>query len=796
MKKHTRLIALLLCFVLLFSLIGCTSEPEPVPTEPPPTEPPAPSASELYAEARKALDSAQSITLDVEVTTYTTVNGEKYSEQAAQTLSYSGIGTEAFAADMECETLYGIHLEGYDPAKAEDVKIPYREIYVDGTLYVETEEMYKFSAAMDAEAVQKRYVPVVLLDAALYGELTAEEAGENTTLLFADPSAAESWALPEEAELTDASGTVTLDANGAITQMEYTVSYTYGPSEVELEVVSKPCAQSNEITAPKKADSYTVLTDIDAAHLSQRALCMLAQATTTTISYSESIASQAAAYALMKSVQMDLHGRRKDTQSKVETNVTAYAQNGSETHKQVEEFVDGRYTVTQNGGLPSTVPGVSWENMREYISTIIAMTASVPMDYWADVTVTDLGSLYLLEITPSELFGNTVQNTICNALWEDPSFLMNLASNYETKTVSGYLSVDKYTGLPTAGGYAYEGVHTIDGQDYVLSTQYDNSVEAPAPGAYQEITGQMPEEAEPENKATPLFYHVTGADGQEMWLLGTIHVGDERTAYLPAEIRTAFESADALALECNTEAFEQQIEEDEALQAQVAQAYYYTDGTTMEQLLEAEEYARAVQFMKATGNYNENMLVAKPYLWSNAIDQFYLRQGQTLHSDQGVEERLMDWAQELEKPIWEVESSLFQMQMLTGFSQDIQLMLLKGSMETSFRDNWEGTVELYEKWCAGDEAVLREYLAEPVDTSDMTEEELAEYEAYKPLIEEYEKTVGFDRNIGMLNVAIQYLESGDTVFYAVGLAHLLDPENGLVDTLRDAGYKVELVAYQ
>ena len=281
-----------------------------------------------------------------------------------------------------------------------------------------------------------------------------------------------------------------------------------------------------------------------------------------------------------------------------------------------------------------------------------------------------------------------------------------------------------------------------------------------------------------------------------MWLLGTIHVGDERTAYLPAEIRTAFESADALALECNTEAFEQQIEEDEALQAQVAQAYYYTDGTTMEQLLEAEEYARAVQFMKATGNYNENMLVAKPYLWSNAIDQFYLRQGQTLHSDQGVEEWLMDWAQELEKPIWEVESSLFQMQMLTGFSQDIQLMLLKNSMETSFRENWEGTVELYEKWCAGDEAVLREYLAEPVGTSDMTEEELAEYEAYKPLIEEYEKTIGFDRNIGMLNVAIQYLESGDTVFYAVGLAHLLDAENGLVDALREAGYTVELVAYQ
>ena len=73
---------------------------------------------------------------------------------------------------------------------------------------------------------------------------------------------------------------------------------------------------------------------------------------------------------------------------------------------------------------------------------------------------------------------------------------------------------------------------------------------------------------------------------------------------------------------------------------------------------------------------------------------------------------------------------------------------------------------------------------------------ITEYEAYKPLIEEYEKTIGYDRNIGMLEVAKKYLESGDKVFYAVGLAHLLDAGNGLVDALREADYTVELVVYQ
>ena len=155
----------------------------------------------------------------------------------------------------------------------------------------------------------------------------------------------------------------------------------------------------------------------------------------------------------------------------------------------------------------------------------------------------------------------------------------------------------------------------------------------------------------------------------------------------------------------------------------------------------------------------------------------------------------MDWAEELDKEILEVESSLFQIKMLTGFSNDLQLLMLEESMETTARESWEGVWELYELWCAGDEAALREELSDEVDMTDWTEEEIAEYEAEKHLIEEYNKAMSYDRNDGMLQKAIEYLESGDVVFYAVGLAHLLNNVNGLVDTLRDAGYTVELVSY-
>ena len=44
----------------------------------------------------------------------------------------------------------------------------------------------------------------------------------------------------------------------------------------------------------------------------------------------------------------------------------------------------------------------------------------------------------------------------------------------------------------------------------------------------------------------------------------------------------------------------------------------------------------------------------------------------------------------------------------------------------------------------------------------------------------------------MLEVAKGYLDSGKTVFFAVGLAHLLG-DGGLVQALRDAGYTVTLI---
>ena len=162
-----------------------------------------------------------------------------------------------------------------------------------------------------------------------------------------------------------------------------------------------------------------------------------------------------------------------------------------------------------------------------------------------------------------------------------------------------------------------------------------------------------------------------------------------------------------------------------------------------------------------------------------------MRQAYALSSEKGLDNRLIALAKSQNKPIREVESNLFQLKMLTGWSDALAENLLGGTLSTELHLYAADLMELYTMWCEGDEDALKEYMKE--DTSELTAEE-------KLLWEEYNKAMATDRNKHMAEVAIQYLQSGDTVFFAVGLAHVI-AEDGLVNALRDAGYTVELVTY-
>ena len=789
-----RLFAMILACVMLLSLAACggpepttppttapTTQPTTAPTTAPTTEPttaptePEPDPALLYSQAVDSLKGNTNYILQIQSRKTLTVGGEQFQEMSRQTLTYTGYGTDAFRASLTEDLVNG------------NYAIKFVEYFQDGTIFTTVDDTNRFRGDMTAEEYTARLVPLVMLDASLYQKIEYS----NDILSFSEPTAGEAWIVPEYAQLKEARGHATVDDNGMLGTASYDVTYTIGGNEIRYLIdVGIHVAEDITLDDVSDPDGYTKLDYADAPRIIETACGYLSQAyeghslTTTT---AESALSQAGGILRNQVITINSWGTGADYTADVDTSIFLMTAAGEQQLEQVEHFADGVYTISTDGGEAQKNSAVKANNFKSY--TLNALLGNIPdFSMLTNATAEDLGSLYYLELTFSDELPKSICSYICEMFYGDSNLLNDMASEYKTQTMDYYFAVDKYTGLPTAVGYTYEGTHTIDGYGYPLTQQVDQSFDLCSTGAYKELMDDVMTPTEPEEKATPLFYHVTGPNGEEMWLLGTIHVGDARTSYLPQKIYDAFDAADALAVEFDSEAFDKAMEEDEELSDQISGCYFYSDGTTTADHIKDEElYDYALKLLKATGSYNMNAPYAKAYLWSSSIDNYLLTQYRSLSSQQGVDNQLIWRAQDQEKPIYDVESGLFQTQMLTGFSDALQEQLLLESASTDPLESAKATQELFELWCSGDEAALSEYLNKEEDLSELTDEERA-------LIKEYNDAMGPNRNDDMLDVAIGYLESGEVVFYAVGLAHLL-AEDGLVHTLRAAGYTVELVTY-
>ena len=773
MRKPQRLLALLMCLVLLLGLFGCNTvaPTESVPTTPATTDaPPEPSASERYCQAAQPLRNAQDLAINLTTKKTITAGTETFEQKSKQSLILTGIGTDDFTASM------------VEDLTNDDLYNQFTEYYNAGTIYVNIYNAGYFQSEMSEAEYLARFAPAALLDETLYTSISAEQTSAGTTLTFADPSDPESWALPEGAQFSSAGGTAKISSTGELTSTTYTIEYTHGNATVSMEVSAQAEIYKNTaLEAPSTIDNYKKVDSIDALRLYELATLYMYCTDTASSTIQQTIVCQAAGYMQSEDIQMHYSGLGAQHMSQVQYTITS--SNGTSTteiHKQTERFQNGTYTYAIDDGKAAANTQVTWKMMYDYLQD--QYSGNLPaLSYITNVTAEQLGSLIYVEMELNEQWGQDTADDTVALLFEDPDFLNNFASAYRTTASGYYMVLDAATGLPVSAGTNFAGVHTIDGSDYVLRLDSAQTYRIANPDTHEALVG----ETAPENPATPLFYRVTGEAGQTMYLLGTIHVGDARTAFLPDEIYDALNKSDALAVEADVIQHEKDMDTNPELAAQLAAIYINPDGTATKDQLDEDVYAQAIKLLKASGNYNSNVEYMRPYLWSSSIENFYITLG-PLSADKGVDHRLLELAKAQNKQILEVESYLEQLKIFTNFSPALQSMLLEGSLSYTAAEYCANVQSLYEQWCAGDEATLRATMQD--ETTDMTNEELAIYQ-------EYLDAMIIQRNKNMLTVAISYLESGDTVFYAVGLAHLLQ-ENGLVDTLRDAGYTVELVTYQ
>ncbi len=793
MKKRTRAMAWLLCICLALGLLsGCgeTREapaPEPSAAEPTPEPTPEPlDLQAIYAQAAEHLRASTdlkaeySIKRDVSVPNYAAVTQKEttFAEKITRTASYEGLGSEAMRAVVENTIIY-------DTAP----RITEKQIYADGVAYEDLQGALYYCRA-DEQLFLDGQLPLVLLDASLYGKLEGEEADGAVTIRFAEPTAAESWAMPQTAELQEAAGTAIVSAQGQLTGFEYSVSYRYGGLAVSYRVEAKlsvPEELDLSASVPENTKAYESLDNLSVPLMLKRADYLLLNAESVSAVVSKTVASEASGHGIRSMNSLQYLARKTEFLFHEESSGTTMDLNSgkSQTNAYESTYSGGKLTVRDEQGREETEP-ISSADMRSTCTYFLE--AYFPgADSLTDAQVRDAGDYWLIYFTGNEDFGVQTKDLVCTELFEDPTILDTYATAYTTRSCEGYVALEKVSGLPTAMNLDFAGIHTIEGAPYVVRLQLNIGMSLCTADAAEEILDEPIDGPEPEKKPTPVFYEVSDEEGHRMYLFGTIHIGDDRTAYLPQVIWDALDASDALAVEFDTDSFTDRIKDDEELQKQLVQAYYYLDGTTIQNHLDSEVYKAARDPMIVTGNYTDTAESMKPFLWSNAIESFYLSQGRDLSAQKGVDMRLMRRAREAGKEILDVESGQFQINMFGSYSDAVQEMLLSETLSTSRSEYLNSCKEIYERWCEGDEAALKEQLAamSEEERAELDEDELAVYD-------EYHKAMELDRNAQMAVVAGEYLQSGKTVFYAVGLAHLLG-EGGLVEALRELGYTVKLI---
>lgn len=295
--------------------------------------------------------------------------------------------------------------------------------------------------------------------------------------------------------------------------------------------------------------------------------------------------------------------------------------------------------------------------------------------------------------------------------------------------------------------------------------------------------GTEPLETEPAqtvSSITPALYRVTDESGNVVWLFGSIHVGLPSFYPLPDYVLSAYENADALAVECDIQAFSSDL----AAQTEALKQLMYLDGTKISDHISEELYTEAVEALKDCGLYMSAMDLYQPILWGNFIDtSLYETFG--IDSDLGIDMYFLNDAYDTGKEILEVESAQFQYSMMGSFSDALQVLLLENSLYSYENpDEAEAQImELVETWASGDADALYALLAEEGEF---------ESEEEQQLYEEYNDAMIVDRNISMADYAEGVLDTGKEVFICVGAAHVVGP-GAMADLLAQRGYTVEKI---
>jgi uncharacterized protein YbaP (TraB family) len=250
-----------------------------------------------------------------------------------------------------------------------------------------------------------------------------------------------------------------------------------------------------------------------------------------------------------------------------------------------------------------------------------------------------------------------------------------------------------------------------------------------------------------------------------VYLLGSIHVGDNSLYPLPQGVEAAFAASKVLAVEINVKSI------DQSKVFKLVQEYgMYTGDETLSKHISKETSDALDDFCTKNSLPRGLLETMKPWVAAITVVTFAFKAAGE-DPNLGIDMHFLNEVKEPQR-IDELESVDFQMSILSSATEQEQQELLSASLKQS--DKTKGMLQkLQQAYISGDTESLEKLVRE---------EESGSKSLMKKLLD--------DRNVTMTQRVEQYLKGKEPSFVVVGAGHMLG-EKGIVKLLQDKGYHVE-----
>ncbi len=268
----------------------------------------------------------------------------------------------------------------------------------------------------------------------------------------------------------------------------------------------------------------------------------------------------------------------------------------------------------------------------------------------------------------------------------------------------------------------------------------------------------------------PLLWKVSGAQGSEIYLLGSFHLLKPSDYPLSKDVDGAFAASQRLLFELSPEEMNSP-----ALPMQMAQAALRRDGSQLKDDLDAATWERLQAWAQANNMPIQSLGGLKPWFVGLTISVAQMtRLG--LDPQAGLDRYMMDLAAKAGKPAGGLETAASQISMLDGMGVDEQRQMLREALEQVDKGDTQSRA-LHDAWRRGDATMLWQDMAGQMKRQ------------YPGLY----RRINVERNDAWLAPLQQRLQAGQgTTLVVVGALHLLGAD-GVVEKLRAQGYKVERI---